>query len=137
MEPTLARQQVAHSRPFVAEDRQGLGFPVRFLGESTAPIHPQQIGKWWLEPLRLDPLTHDPTGTSTTLPPRAKQRLEALLAFGVVPRATVVFHEIPENKQALSPIERITVRLHRWAHQELPVLVSQSADLAFLMRNQA
>ena len=49
-----------------------LPVPIGFLGQSLAPVIPQQVGSWWLEPL----------GPATTLPPRAQRRLRAILAAG-------------------------------------------------------
>ncbi len=73
-----------------------LGFPVRVLGQSLAPVLPQQVGDWWLEPL----------GPATILPARAEQRLRAVLAAGVMPRAVVVFHELPAAPPARFPVAR-------------------------------
>ncbi len=73
-----------------------LGFPVRVLGQSLAPVIPQQVGTWWLEPLT----------PATILPERARRRLQAVLAAGVVPRAVVVFHELPATPPTRSSAAR-------------------------------
>jgi len=89
------------ARPAVA---LALGFPVRILGQSMAPVIPQQVGDWWLEPL----------GPATILPARAQRRLRAVLAAGVVPRAVVVFHELPATPSArLSAVQRHVVSVAR------------------------
>ncbi len=123
--------------PATLQPLEDLSFPTRVIGHSNARLIPQRVGKWWLEPLQLDPLTLQPIKSSTEIPPRAKQRLQEFLDKGVVPRAVVVFHEIPGEQRALFPIERTAIRLHRFAHQELPVLISQSAALASVIKGQA
>lgn len=71
--------------PSVLTPGSQLGFAVRVLGMSHAPVLPQQVGDWWLEPVTDD----------TPLPPRAVARLRAVRAAGITPRAVVVFHELP------------------------------------------
>lgn len=106
--PQATRPEVATVKP-----TQELRFPIRILGQSDARIVPQRVGNWWLEPVQ----------EGTPLPPRAKQRLAEFLATGVVPRAIVVFHEIPDTPAPLSTPARLAVRAQHWAQQELPVLV--------------
>src|SRR4051812_12142713 len=89
--------------------RPKLDFPTQVLFHSDAPIVPQKVDNWWLEPLRLTPYPLDPVGSTTETPPRAKQRLQQLLATGFVPKAVVVFHEIPGEQHRLSTIERAAV----------------------------
>ena len=98
--------------------------PVRILGQSLAPVLPQQVGNWWLEPLT----------PATILPARAQRRLQAVLAAGVVPRAVVVFHELPATPPAQFPVARrhavmlartlppMAVAVERSALRLLPVL---------------
>lgn len=98
--------------------RQQGTFPVRVLGRSDAPVLPQRVGNWWLEPLNRN----------TELPPRAKQRLQTLLASGIVPRAVVVFHEIPGSNDHPSWRDKAASRIHQYVHQDLPVLADRFGD---------
>jgi hypothetical protein len=76
-----------------------------------APVIPQQVGNWWLEPL----------GPATILPARAQRRLQAVLAAGVVPRAVVVFHELPPTP----PVRFSAARRHAVSvAQSLPSLAA-------------
>jgi hypothetical protein len=78
--------------------------PVRVLGQSMAPVIPQQVGNWWLEPL----------GPATLLPARAQRRLHAVVSAGVVPRAVVVLHELlPTPPARSSAIRRHAVAAAR------------------------
>jgi len=102
------------ARPAVA---LALGFPVRILGQSMVPAFPQLVGNWWLEPL----------GPSTILPERARRRLQAVLTAGVIPRAVVVFHELPATPPArFSAARRRGVQLAR-ALPPLAMAVERSA----------
>lgn len=77
---TTGQQQVA-----LAQVEQEIGFTLPIVGRSQAPIFPQQVGKWWMEPVT----------SQTVLPPRARQRLQAVLRSGIRIKAIVLFHEIP------------------------------------------
>ena len=91
--------------------------PVRILGQSMASAIPQQVGDWGLEPLR----------PATILPARAQRRLRAFLAAGVVPRAVVVFHELPPTPPArLSAARQHAVAVTR-ALPSMVVAVERSA----------
>lgn len=92
-----------------------LGFRPRVVAHSHAPVVPQRVGNWWLEPLRSD----------MPLPSRARTRLEALMAAGVKPKAIVVFHEIPPTTTSQSHTGRLTAQFQRFANQELPVVVDR------------
>jgi hypothetical protein len=76
-----------------ADIERRLGFPLRLIGQSNAPIVPQQVGPWWMEPLM----------PATPLPKRAAARLQALRAAGVPLRAVVVFHELPTAGHSVPP----------------------------------
>jgi len=123
--------------PSALEPFAALTFPVRVLGHSLAPVVPKLRDPWWQEPIKVDPFTLEPIGTRTKLPPRAKRRLNEVLAGGVQPRAIVVFHEIPGEKRPLSLLGRAAIRLHRLAHQELPVLAADSAALTAALAARA
>ena len=103
---------------------RALDFPIRIVGHSQAPIVPQRVGAWWLE-------LYQP---GTALPSRARQRLEAVLAAGVQPKAIVVFHEIPTAdpvaQRPLSVTGQKAIALARWAQQEAPVALSRGATVA-------
>ena len=106
----------------VLRDAAALEIPLRVVGQSHAPIVPQRVGNWWLEPY---------TGR-TPLPPRAAQRLERLLAHGVQPKAVVLFHEIPATRPTApaAPWTRTYARLQLWQAQTLPVLVDRAVTMA-------
>ena len=65
------------------------GFRLHLMGHSQAPIAPQRVGAWWMEPLR----------DYEALPPRARYRLESLLSTGLQPKAVVLFHELPQSRE--------------------------------------
>lgn len=63
-----------------------VGFRLHLMGHSHAPITPQRVGAWWVEPLH----------NYEALPPRARYRLQSLLSSGLQPKAVVLFHELPQ-----------------------------------------
>lgn len=112
----------------VLDRRDLVGFPLRVVGRSMAPVVPQRVGDWWLEPVNID----------AKLPLRARTRLDALLALDLVPKAIVLFHEIPTDWAPASPPTAASspvtatrqhgTRLSRWAQQSLPVLVDRASE---------
>jgi hypothetical protein len=94
----------------VLERGRKAAIPLRVVGQSHAPVVPQRIGDWWLEPY----------GEDSKLPPRAQQRLHALLDAGICPKAVVIFHEIPQQQLAPTDMERLLTRAHRFAAHDLP-----------------
>jgi hypothetical protein len=82
-----------------------LDFPLKVLGRSDAPIVPCRVGDWWMEPLNL----------FTKLSPRASQRLDAVLALGITPRAVVLFHEIVPIDPPLPAANPFSTHASRWA----------------------
>jgi hypothetical protein len=117
----------------VLDHQDLIDFPLRVVGRSTAPVVPQQVGDWWLEPITVD----------AELPLRARLRLDALLALGLEPKAVALFHEISETGQqpGLSifpaPLSSLLkagrqsgARFSRWAQQSLPVITDRLSDAA-------
>lgn len=98
----------------VLETGRELGFELNVIGRSYTPVVLQRVGDWWIEPL----------SGQTTLTPRARQRLDALLAAGVRPKAVVVFHEI-EQQPRNQPTTSI-LRAARSVARPLPTLAYQT-----------
>ena len=120
MTTSLAPSSPGHLPPSLIE----LDFTPKLLGHSRAPILPQQVGRWWLEPVTLD----------TPLPSRARHRLEVVRASGLPIKAVVLFHEIP-TEPAVQPSQAagLVVRsgqLIRWAEQELPIFTDNAVNQA-------
>src|SRR4051812_18890725 len=102
-------QLAAHRLTAESAYRDMLGFPVKFLGHSTAPVLPKRTGDWWVEPLV----------SSATLPPRAQKRLAIAMSRGPKLKAVVLFHEIPTRNES-SLWHRLVSRITYWYDQELP-----------------
>jgi len=96
-----------------------LNFPLKPIGRSSAPIVPQLVGDWWLQPLT----------PQTYLPPRAQDRLDQVLEAGIKPKAIVVFHELPRQPKP-STLTKFGHQLGRFASVEIPAAALRAGNLA-------
>lgn len=106
----LARAKIGLRQPIPAflQERQILRVGVeqnwgfRVLGVAPVPPVPIFHNQWWLVPIEQD---HSP------IPERALERVHALYASGIRPRAFVIAHEVPlqlrppANAPQISPLE--------------------------------
>ncbi len=138
------RTQTAAPLAAVLDQQDLVGFRLKVIGRSTAPVVPQRVGDWWLEPISTD----------TALPPRARQRLDTLLALDLVPQAIVLFHVNKAETEAgtdprmgrhgrqpaagsptvvadlVTLMSQRGARLRRWTQQTLPVVVDRTSEAA-------
>ena len=98
-----------------------VGFRLHLMGHSQAPIAPQRVGAWWMEPLH----------NYEALPPRARYRLESLLSTGLQPKAVVLFHELPQfTEQQDFGISTLVDKTDRLRYQIPETLEAFSANVA-------
>jgi hypothetical protein len=114
-----ARQIAPTPMRLVLERSRDLDFPLLPIGRSRAPVLPQLVGEWWMEPLT----------TETYLPPRAEARLQQVRQVGIAPKAIVVFHELTGQTQP-SPLTRTGQRLGRFASVDVPAAAMRAGHLA-------
>ena len=110
----------------VLEHTRQLGFPIRVLGQNNGLIVPQVVGNWWLEPL----------GPQTHLPPRARHRLETVLAAGITPKAVVVFHELPKEPGEPSRWVKLAAQCVEWARHQVAERAQQREQARAERRRQ-
>jgi hypothetical protein len=116
--------------PVMLQERQIMavgaenGWPFRVLGVAPVPERPVHLNDWWLVPLNQD---------TSTVPARALERVRALYAAGVQPKAFIIAHEAPKQlappkeTPVVSPVEYWVKRGETSAVSALKVLGAVAA----------
>lgn len=135
MEKRLTRRPnvaVSYGMPVLPQERQIMQvaaarkFPFRVLGVAPAPVQPVFTHNWWLVPA---------TDDHSQIPARAMERVQAIYAAGIHPKAFVIAHEAPAQIAAprgtpvISPFEFWARKMGEHSQSALQI-VSKAVTIA-------
>lgn len=122
---TKARALQPRSVPVLAQEKQILTlgrmqhWDFRVLGVAPVPTTAIYHNDWWLVPLHED---------TSVIPARALERVQALYAAGIRPKAFVIAHEAP--KQIAPPRETLIVSPFAYWSKRVGEGIIQTAKVA-------